>query len=64
MKIGEYQRLTDCANKLEMSLSDVCRMYVTSGIDNLSKAITEKEEDMKRPEMTGIPPSFSPRYLR
>lgn len=42
-----------------MTISDVCRMYVTSGINSLTKALAEDEENMKRPEMTGRPPGFS-----
>jgi hypothetical protein len=44
LKIGEYQRLSRCASNLDMTISDVCRMYVNSGVDGLSKALAEEED--------------------
>ncbi len=57
LKIGEYQKLSNCASNLDMTISDVCRMYVNSGVDGLNRALTEEEDgrNVRQEEIPGYP---------
>lgn len=43
LKYWEHQKLTAFAIKLDKSVSDVCRMFVSHGIDNINQALAKEE---------------------
>ena len=45
LKYWEHQKLATFANKLDKSVSDVCRMFVSHGIDNINQALAEEENN-------------------
>jgi hypothetical protein len=52
LKYWEHQELSAMASKLDKSVSDVCRMFMTQGINQINQAIVEDAKDAARPEMT------------
>ncbi|MCK4921311.1 MAG: hypothetical protein KAS71_09710 [Bacteroidales bacterium] len=58
LKYWEHQKLATFSSKIKMSVSDVCRMFVSHGIDGVNQSISEREIEDTRPEMTGRPPGF------
>ena len=43
MKYWEHQELTSLASKLNKSVSDVCRMFISHGTNNIKQAFAEEE---------------------
>ncbi len=58
LKYWEHQELTTMASKLDKSVSDVCRMFMTQGINQINQALSEEANEAARPEITGRIPGY------
>ena len=43
LKYWEHQKLVVFASKMDKSVSDVCRMFVSHGIENINQALAEED---------------------
>ena len=43
LKYWEHQKLMAFSRRIDMSVSDVCRMFVSHGIDNVNANLTKEE---------------------
>ena len=46
LKYWEHQELIAMASKLDRSVSDVCRMFMTQGVNRVNQAIAEDANDV------------------
>ncbi len=58
LKYWEHQELTAMASKLDKSVSDVCRMFMSQGINQINQALSEEANQAARQEITGRTPGL------
>ncbi len=46
------------SDKLDMSVSDTCRMLISSGMNQINQSIIDDAKDAERPEVTGRTPQL------
>ena len=50
LKYWEHQKLTSFSSKLDMSISDTCRMLISSRMNQINQATVDDAKDPARPE--------------
>ncbi len=53
LKYWEHQELSSFSSKLDMSVSETCRILISSGMNHINQAIIDEAKDAARPKMTG-----------